>query len=210
MKAGPSLPWASGLHIAFTGIDGAGKTTQAGKLAYYIQSQYGPTYLAEPRTDFISKLLHVLAWQHGKTSRREYYGHHVVDISKAFDVVRDYYANIAPLLAAGMHVVEPRSVYCRSAMALAMSGNRDEKTEQILALVPKPDLLFWIDTDPSTALSRVEQRGIDVEKLDDLQRFSNAFQAMSKSHNWVRIDGNLARTKIYSAARKYTDKLFIR
>ena len=208
MTKGLLLPWASGLHIAFTGIDGAGKTTQAGMLAYHIQQRYGSTYLAEPRTDFISKLLHVLAQQHGKTGRREYFGHHVVDFAKAFDVVRDYYSNIAPLLAAGMHVVEPRSIYCRTVMALAMSGARDTKTEQVLALIPKPDLLFWIDTDPPVALERVEKRGIDVEKLEDLQRFSDAFHKMQPSTDWIRLDGNATRKKIFNEIKKRVDTLF--
>jgi thymidylate kinase len=29
-----------GYHISFTGIDGAGKSTQAGKLAFYLQQKY--------------------------------------------------------------------------------------------------------------------------------------------------------------------------
>lgn len=209
MTHGHSLPWTPGLHVAFTGIDGAGKTTQAGKLAYYFQKKYGPTYLAEPRTDFVSKLLHTLAWQHGRVGRREYYGHHAVDFAKAFDVVRDYYANIAPLLAAGMHVIEPRSVYCRTAMALAMSGVRDEQTEQVLALIPKPRLLFWIDTTPSTALVRVQRRGTDVEKLDDLQRFSQALHTMSGLENWIRINGNLPPGKVFEKIRRYVDESFV-
>lgn len=209
MTTGLSLPWAQGIHIAFTGIDGAGKTTQAGRLAYYVQQQYGPTYLAEPRTDFVSKLLHTLAWQHGRVGRRKYYGHHVVDFAKAFDVVRDYYANLAPLLAAGMHVIEPRSIYCRTAMALAMSGARDEKTEQVLALIPRPKLVFWVDTHPFVAFARVKKRGTDTETLDDLERFSQAFHTLVVSENWVRLDGNLQANRIFGKVKRHVDTLFV-
>ncbi len=91
-----------GIHIQFTGIDGAGKSTQAGKLTYYLLKKYGPTYLAESRTDFVSKLMHTLVWQHGHTDRRTYYGDHVVDFAKAFDVIRNHNTEIEPLLTAGM------------------------------------------------------------------------------------------------------------
>jgi dTMP kinase len=197
-----------GKHIQYTGIDGAGKSTQAGKLTYYLLKKYGPTYLAESRTDFISKLMHTLAWQHGRTDRRTYYGDHVVDFAKAFDVIRNHNTEIEPLLAAGMHVVEPRSIYCRTAMALAMTGKRDEKTEQLLELIPKPNLLVWIDTDPRVALERVQKRGIDVEKLEDLEKFSSALRAMPPSQKWVRIDGNMSRQKIFLETRKHADILF--
>lgn len=205
----PPVSWKAGIHVAFTGIDGAGKTTQAGKLAHYIQQKYGRTYLAEPRTDLISQLLHVLAWQHGQKGRREYFGNHIVDFSKAFDVVRDYYATIAPLLAAGMHVVEPRSIYCRSVMAFAMSGSRDEKTEEVLSIIPKPNLLFWIDISPAIALTRIQKRGTDTETLENLRKFSGAYHKMPTSTDWVPIDSDRARNKVFNEIKKRVDPLFV-
>lgn len=199
-----------GVHLAFTGIDGAGKSTQAGYLALHMSTKYGPTYFAEPRTDLVSKLLHRLAWQHGQTSRRKYFGDHVVDFSKSFDVVRDHFSTLEPLLIAGMHVVEPRSVPCRTAMALAMSGTRDEKTEQVLSLIPKPDLLFWIDTDPELALERVKRRGIDSENLHDLQLFHAAYHQMPESSNWVRIDGNQSENEVAEQVRCHVDRFLSR
>lgn len=59
-----------GAHFAFTGIDGAGKSTQAGLLAKYVRDNFGPTYLFEPRTDLVSQLMVDLAWQHGRVGRR--------------------------------------------------------------------------------------------------------------------------------------------
>ena len=197
-----------GFHIAFTGIDGAGKSTQAGRLTHHIQTMYGRAYFAEPRTDLISQLLHTLAHQHGQTGRRAYYGNHVVDFSKAFDVVRDYYSTIAPLLSGGMHVIEPRTVYCRIAMALAMEGARDKKTEEVLATIPRPDLLFWIDTDPTVALARINKRGIDTDRLGNLQSFSQAFRQMPESESWIRLNGNLLPGKIFHQVKKHLTVLF--
>ena len=89
-----------------------------------------------------------------------------------------------------------------------MAGERDEKTEQLLTLIPNPDLIFWIDTDPNVALGRVEKRGIDVEKLEDLVKFSSAFRSMAPSQKWVRVDGNMTRQKIFLEMRKHVDALF--
>jgi dTMP kinase len=196
-------------HIAFTGIDGAGKSDQAAMLAFYIQQTYGQSYLAESRTDLVSQALHALAARHGM-SRREYFGHERVDFAKSFDVVSNFFATLQPLLTAGMHVVEPRSVYCRSAMALGMAGARDEKTEEVLSLVPQPDLLFWIDTSPEIALKRIERRGRDSEKLEDLRRFSEAYRQMPESAGWIRINGNSTRAKIHKEIKKHVDALFTR
>lgn len=180
----------SGVHFAFTGIDGAGKSTQAGLLAKYVRDNFGPTYLFEPRTDLVSQLMVDLAWQYGRVGRREYFGNYAVDFAKAFDVVRDHFGTAAPLLAAGMHVVTPRSSYCRLATSIGMSGERDKRIEQVLCLIPKPDLLFWLDVDPNVAFQRITARGIDVEDPDFLQAFCNALRNMPEAKSWVRIDGN--------------------
>lgn len=179
-----------GAHIAFTGIDGAGKSTQAGLLAKYVRDNYGPTYLFEPRTDLVSQLMIDLAWQYGRVGRREYFGHYAVDFAKAFDGIRDYFGTAAPLLAAGMHVITPRSVYCRLATSIGESGERDKRLEQVLGLIPKPDLLFWIDVDPTVAFQRITARGIDAEDPNFLQVFCNALRSMPEVKDWVSIDGN--------------------
>ncbi len=93
-------------------------------------------------------------------------------------------------------------------MAFAMTGERDEKTEQLLDLIPKPDLLLWVDTDPQIALGRVQKRGIDIEKLDDLEKFSEALRAMYPSQSWLRIDGNAAQQRIFLEIRKCVDGIF--
>lgn len=202
------LPWKQGIHIAFTGIDGSGKSTQAGRLTHHISKNYGRAYLAEPRTDLTSQLLHILAAQHGKAGRRQYFGSPLVDFSKAFDVVRDYYATVAPLLAAGMHVIEPRSIYCRIAMAFGKSGMRDEKLDQVLAIIPQPDMIFWIDMDPEVALARIEKRGTDSEDLSTLRQFSGAYRKIQEASSWVHINGNLSERKVFGLVKKNADKLF--
>lgn len=202
-----AMPWQRGKHIAFTGIDGAGKSTQAGKLAYYVCERYGRAYLAESRSDFVSKTMHTLAGHHGM-GRREYYGDHVVDFAKAFEVVLNHYTTIEPLLVAGTHVIEPRSIYCRTMMALAMSGLRDAKTEEVLDLIPKPDLLFWIDIDPQVALERVKKRAIDTETLHDLQCFSDAFKDTADTYEWLRVPGNGTEIRVFETIRGHARKLF--
>lgn len=197
-----------GAHFAFTGIDGAGKSTQAGLLAKYVRDNFGPTYLFEPRTDLVSQLMVDLAWQYGRVGRREYFGHYAVDFAKAFDVVKDHFGTAAPLLAGGMHVVTPRSSYCRLATSIGMSGERDKRIEQVLGLIPKPDLLFWLDIDPDVAHKRITARGIDAEDIDFLQAFCSALRAMPESKNWIRINGNRGVREISSEILGYVAEFF--
>ena len=198
----------TGTHFVFTGIDGAGKSTQAGLLAKYVRDNFGPTYLSEPRTDLISQLMVVLAWQYGRMDRREYFGHYAVDFAKAFDVVRDYFGTPAPLLAAGMHVIEPRSSYCRLATSIGMYGKRDERIAHVLGLIPKPNLLFWLDTEPDVAFQRITARGIDTMDLDFLEVFCSALRSMPEAKNWVRIDGNRGIEEISREITEHVAEFF--
>jgi dTMP kinase len=199
-----------GVHFAFTGIDGAGKSTQAGLLAKYIRDSLGPTYLSEPRTDLISQLQINLAWQHGHTGRREYFGDYAVDFAKAFDVVRDHFGTVAPLLIGGMHVIEPRSPYCRLATSIGMSGKRDKRIEQVLGLIPKPDLLFWIDIDPYVAFQRITARGIDTEDISFLEVFSGVLRSMPEAKDWIRITGNREVEEISHEIAEHVTEFFKR
>lgn len=197
-----------GSHFAFTGIDGAGKSTQAGLLAKFVRDNFGPTYLFEPRTDLVSQLMVDLAWQYGRTGRREYFGHYAVDFAKAFDVIRDHFGTAAPLLAAGMHVISPRSSYCRLATAIGMSGERDKRIEQVLGLIPKPDLLFWLDVDPEVGFQRITARGIDAEDFEFLQAFCGALRGMSERTAWIRIEAARRVEEISEEIRRHVCDYF--
>jgi len=177
-----------GLHIAFTGIDGAGKSTQAAKLAKFLRDNYGPTYFFESREDLVSQLTTGLAWRYGQCERREYYGHFALDLAKSFDVVREYFSVAAPLLAAGMNVVSPRSVYCRLGLSIGLSGIRDERIVQVLSLVPEANLTIWLDIDPKFAMLRIAERGTDEEDITYLRAFQGALATMAESAEWTRVD----------------------
>lgn len=197
-----------GAHFGFTGIDGAGKSTQAGYLAKHVRDNFGPTYLFEPRTDLVSQLMVNLAWQYGRVGRRKYFGDYAVDFAKAFDVIRDHFGTAAPLLATGMHVITPRSAYCRLATSIGMGGARDERVEQVLGLIPKPSLLFWIDVDPIVAFQRIAARGIDTEELSFLEAFCGALRSMPESKDWIRIDGGKPIEAIAQEIREHVNSFF--
>lgn len=198
-------PLQRGVHIAFTGIDGAGKSTQAGLLSHYIRTKHGATYLSEPRTDLVSQLLHSLAHQHGRVGRREYFGNFTVDFSKSFDVVREHFSTIEPILVSGMHVIEPRSVYCRIATSIGMSGKRDKKIDHVFSLVPVPRLIIWLDVNPQIASERVRARGADIESLDSLQRFAKGYMKIKERNSWARIDGNASVEEVFLKVRKVVE-----
>jgi thymidylate kinase len=149
-----------------------------------------------------------LAWQHGRVGRREYFGDYAVDFAKAFDVVRDHFGTAVPLLAAGMHVVTPRSAYCRLATSIGMGGFRDKRIEQVLSLIPDPDLLFWIDIEPELALARITARGIDSEDLDFLRAFCFALRGMPEARGWIRIDGDQAIQQVSQEIREHVRQFF--
>jgi thymidylate kinase len=154
----------SGVHIAFTGTDGSGKSTQAGLLTRRLNEGGAQAYLAEAKDDFAFQVLRRVTGAADSVGVRRELGNDVVNVVAALDTLRDHARTTAPLLAAGIHVVSPRSMYCRLAVGFAF-GTRDlGPTRQILALADPPDLVFWLDVPAGEAVRRVASRGRDREE----------------------------------------------
>jgi dTMP kinase len=166
-----SAEQSRGLLIAFEGIDGAGKTTQAQAL-YALLGQRGIAALStkEPTNG---------EWGQ-KIRRSAITGRLPIDeelhafLEDRKEHVRD---ELMPALAAGKVVIVDR--YYLS--TVAYQGARGMDREELLrsnAFAPVPDLLFVLDVEPRLGLGRVAQRG-DVadlfEKEEELAKAREIF-----------------------------------
>ena len=177
-------------YIAFEGIEGCGKSTQASRLAADIGAvltrETGGTQIGERIRD----VLHDPA------------NTHLSSVAEALLIAGDraqHYAEVLePNLSAGRHVVSDRSVYS----SIAYQGfGRGLDLEQVRAVNRWaiqdrwPDLVVLLDMDHATAMSRIGDRSLDRferEEAKFFQRIVEGFRTMASEdpEHWVVLDGN--------------------
>ncbi len=161
-----------GLFIVLEGIDGTGKSTQTRLLADWFREQGREVVASREPTDgpWGSKLRATAAT--GRLPAEE-------ELELLLRDRRDHVAQlIAPALAAGKVVILDR--YYFSTMAYQGSRGMDpaEIRRQNEAFAPVPDLLFVLDLDVDTALSRIGGRGDtanEFEKHESLAKCREIF-----------------------------------
>jgi dTMP kinase len=168
-----------GRLIAFEGIDGAGKTTQARRLAATLRADgLEVIETKEPTNGPIGQRIRASA-QTGRLPIDEELALFVADR-------REHVATlIRPALARGAWVLVDR--YYPS--TVAYQGARGKDPAELLALnesfAPRPDLLLIFDIDPRIGLARVRARG-DVadlfEQVDQLAAARAVFATLSGDH----------------------------
>lgn len=181
-----------GVLIAFEGIDGSGKTTQAKKLAAafrewgvdFIQSKEptgGPwgQKIRESKTK--GRMLPALELQAFLNDRKE----HVADV-------------IDPALALGKVVIVDRYFYS----TVAYQGARGLDPDHLFAanaFAPKPDLVALLDVPPRIGLGRIAGRGDTAdlfEKEVDLEKARAIFNSL-KGPNILKLDGQRPELEIH-------------
>ncbi|MBL8955771.1 MAG: dTMP kinase [Myxococcaceae bacterium] len=174
--------------IAFEGIDGSGKSTQAAMLVKWLEAAPGRevVFSKEPtggpwgtklRQSFVTKRLSPdEELQCFVNDRRE----HVAQL-------------LGPALARGAIVVIDRYYYS----TVAYQGARGLDPAGVLKLnesfAPRPRAVFLVDLEPQVALDRISARagGRDLlENLDEQLKVREAFLELARTQgNFVLIDG---------------------
>ena len=165
-----------GLLIAFDGIDGTGKTTHSGLLAEFFRDAGRAVVSSKEPTDgpWGAKLRATAAT--GRLPAEE-------ELELLLRDRRDHVEQlIAPALAAGKVVILDR--YYFSTMAYQGSRGMDpaDIRRQNEAFAPVPDLLFILDLDVDTALSRIGGRGDtanEFEKHESLSKCRDVFMTLA-------------------------------
>ncbi len=177
-------------YIAFEGIEGCGKSTQASRLA----ADIGAVLTRETGGTQIGARIRDVLHDPANT--------HLSPVAEALLIAGDraqHYAEVLePNLSAGRHVVSDRSVYS----SIAYQGyGRDLDLEQVRAVNRWaiqdrwPDLVVLLDMDHSTAMRRIGDRALDRferEEAGFFQRIVEGFRTMASADpgRWVVIDGN--------------------
>lgn len=198
---------SSPVYIAFEGIEGCGKSTQARLLFEALASTPASAVLTRETggTDIGARIREVL---HDTANT------HLDPVAEALLIAGDRAQHraevIAPALAAGHHLVSDRSVY--SSIAYQGYGRllplATVRTVNDWALQGRwPDLVILLDVSHEHAMSRLTHRSLDRFEQEDrefFRRVRDGFHTMATDDpgHWVVIDGAADVDTIASAVRE--------
>ncbi|MFD2257443.1 dTMP kinase [Luteolibacter algae] len=171
------------MFIVIEGIDGTGKSTQAKRLAEYLEAK-GQTVVSsfEPTDGPWGTLLRNSA-ETGRLSPEE-------ELETFIKDRREHVSKkIAPALAQGKIVILDRYYFSTMAYQGARGFDPTEIRKKNEAFAPVPDLLLILDLDLDKALSRIGGRGAgtnEFERRENLSRCREIFLSLA-SESFVRI-----------------------
>jgi dTMP kinase len=196
-----------GVLIAFEGIDGAGKTTQAHILSTYLQNRgHEVRILKEPTMGVWGRKIASM----GRTGRNL----SAEEESRYFleDRKEDVQNRIRPALAQGKIVIMDRYYYSNMAYQGA-KGMNPATIEEANSFAPKPDLVLLLDISPDTAKERIYQnRNGETNHFEErLGPVRQIFLDIAKTHSEIKIiDGEERPEEVERRILSFVDELAIR
>lgn len=176
----------SGLLVAFEGIDGSGKSTQARKLAAHLRETGREVLLTREPTDG--------PW--GRKIREARFTQRLSPEDELHAFIEDRRQHvaeeIAPALARGAVVIIDRYYYSTAAYQGARGLNPQELLAVNRAFAPKPDVVVLVDVTADQALARITSRGEGQDLFETksaLTAVRDIFLQLAKEPHFVVVDG---------------------
>lgn len=177
--------------IAFAGLDGAGKTTQAELTARWMRQRgAGVTAVTSPGPSFTRRVLEAAAAESGLSDYMDLLGADMTRLVGTIVRYRDWTQTLLPALAVDEFVVIDRYVSCIYASVRALGAGNEPLLRSILRGLPEPDLTILLRVPPRTALARLRKRATDDERLDYLTAMDHAYTTLPGYPDFVTIDGD--------------------
>lgn len=194
-----------GVFLAFEGIDGSGKTTQAALLAERLRQEGIHCYTTmEPTGAPVGSLIRQILSGRIKTDNRVIAGLFVAD---RLDHLLNEVDGILAKINEGTTVITDRyyfSSYAYQGVDLPMEWviKANEQSSAIL----RPTLNIFIDLEPALALERIAENRFHQELFEKKSRliqvrekYLEAFALLKDTEKYVIIDGNQPQDKIAEA-----------
>ncbi len=177
-----------GKLIAFEGIDGVGKTTQAKLLLEYLETRdYPVKYIKDPSKGPYGEKIRQLAQSNKRLDPEEEYHLFMKDRQEN---VRDH---ILPSLNQGTIVIMDRYYYSTIAYQGALGLSTDRIRQENEAFAPKPDMVILIGLPVKDAIKRIQQRRKGLKDAFEKEDYLITVQASFDKMNdpcILRINGD--------------------
>ncbi len=194
-----------GKFIVFEGIDGSGKTTQAGLLANYLKNKKQDVVLTKnPTSGKIGALL-----------KQYYLKNSTLPLADALlfsaDRAEQVETVIKPALKEGKIVLSDRYYYSNW-IYQSIEGVDMEWLIEINKFFPKPDSVFLIDISPQKALERIKsaRKPGEIEKFEKIKTLENLrkkYLDLAKKEGMVVVDGDKPIQEIHKEIVEEMDKI---
>lgn len=177
-----------GFYITFSGVDGAGKSTQAQLLSKKLEAN---GYLCCVQDQY-ARLFHTITntnlWNHA--SIRNSFCTETAEVLMLCDELLNFYSHTLPLLERGTSVISARSIIDRYLKAKLYGASNAADIETICNFLPQPNLHFYLKVNLEQCLRRIDQRGIDSEDSYLMKRYIELADREAQKRNWIMIDGS--------------------
>ena len=166
--------------IVLTGIDGSGKTTAARALVDAARrSGKGALFLGNYAGRRQMSLISARLGVHLTPRLADFLETGI----RTFNVLNSHRrAQHFPGL-----VVMDRDLHCQLALRRMYGLPRGRVLPFLIRTLPRPDLLVYLDIDPSEAHARVLARGTDSERLEDLESLRDAYRSLPEFPGFASI-----------------------
>ncbi|GAA1106474.1 dTMP kinase [Arthrobacter flavus] len=175
--------------IALIGIDGAGKTTAGKLLAEQLRTAaYPATFTANP-----SGRRTLAAW-----SRRRELQPPVALLDAVETGIRCVNVLVSHLRArrSSGAVIMDRYLYCQLALRRVRGLREGWFLTLLLKALPTPDIVFYFDVDPEIAHARIDSRATDLETLEHLGAFDQAYRGLPQFPAFIVIDATQSTEQV--------------
>jgi dTMP kinase len=189
--------------IAFEGIDGSGKSTQAKRLAEYLENAGTKVHLTfEPSNGPVGTMIRTIMKGGEHADDRTIAGLFVAD---RLDHILNEKTGMLKQLKDGFTVVTDRYYFSSYAyhgthMDMQWVINANAMSASIL----KPDITIFIDVSPKVSMQRVVQNREGVELYESIEnltqvraKYFEAFDKLEDSEYVVIIDGNRSQDEVF-------------
>lgn len=189
--------------IAVVGVDGAGKSTQAGRLAAELRAQgrRARSFENPGGRPFVNGIAERL----GRADGRALLGPvPIVVIETTIRFVAILRGLLWARVTGGVAVMD-RYTVCQYAM-IRDRGDRGERfARAVLGRFPPPDLTCVLMLPADVAQVRVEERGKDHEELGHLLRFAQAYRSLPEWPTFHVVDASGGIDAVAAELRREVD-----
>jgi dTMP kinase len=174
-----------GKHVAFEGIDGAGKTSISSKVFIRLREERVPCYYTyEPTNSRIGSYIR-LHLSKGRSLPPSFEA-----LLYAADRVQHYYGEIRDYINRGYLVISDRYVYSSVAYQGAASGDVNWVSE-LNKTVPAPDLAIYLRISPRLALLRKSRKRRTVYEHESfLRKVVKIYDDLANKNLLVVVDAS--------------------
>ncbi len=155
------------MFIVFEGIDGTGKSTQAKRLADFLRKDGHQVTLSREPTDGPYGMRLRASAESGRMTAAEEIETFILDRKDHLE------KTILPALAAGHFVILDRYYFSSMAYQSRSGFTPDDVRRRNQAFAPDPDILFILDLDVPTAISRIGIRGDTINKFEQTETLAH-------------------------------------